>query len=105
MGKREEVWEEESKKDEENMAGVYRCSFQSHAVCVQVYILKDEGGRRTPFINNYSPDLFARTARVNTSMMLPEGQPLSLLIPPSSLSLFCYDRVVIGRGRDYTLYI
>ena len=58
-------------------------------VCVQVYILKkEEGGRHTPFVNNYSPQLYTRTASVNTSMMLPEGQSMfmshvhtSLLLP------------------------
>ena len=48
-------------------------------VCVQVYILKkDEGGRHTPFVNNYSPQLYTRTASVNTSMILPEGQSIFL---------------------------
>jgi elongation factor Tu len=34
---------------------------------------KDEGGRHTPVVNNYSPQLFTRTANVNTSVLLPEG--------------------------------
>ena len=34
---------------------------------------KEEGGRHTPFVNNYSPQLYTRTASVNASMMLPEG--------------------------------
>ena len=41
----------------------------------QVYILKkSEGGRHTPFVNNYRPQLFARTADVTVSMTLPEVQ-------------------------------
>ena len=55
----------------------------SCCVCVQVYILKkDEGGRHTPFVNNYSPQLYTRTASVNTSMILPEGEPLAPLTSP-----------------------
>ena len=85
---------------------VYICMFipVSCCVCAQVYILKkDEGGRHTPFVNNYSPQLYTRTASVNTSMILPEGQLLVSLTPPPplslSLSLSHYDRVVIGRER------
>ena len=51
-------------------------SLTVHAIHIrigQVYILKKaEGGRHTPFVNNYSPQLFARTADVNVSMMLPK---------------------------------
>ncbi|KAJ7925859.1 elongation factor Tu GTP binding domain-containing protein [Mycena leptocephala] len=40
----------------------------------QVYILtKDEGGRYTPFMANYRPQLFMRTADVTTALAFPEG--------------------------------
>ena len=58
-------------------------------LCVQVYILKkDEGGRHTPFVNNYSPQLFTRTASVNTSMVLPEGACLFNPFPTPPLNPF-----------------
>ena len=40
----------------------------------QVYVLKkDEGGRHTPFFNNYSPQFFFRTTDVTGVIKLPEG--------------------------------
>uniref|UniRef100_UPI003B3BC025 elongation factor Tu n=1 Tax=Nakamurella sp. TaxID=1869182 RepID=UPI003B3BC025 len=40
----------------------------------QVYILgKDEGGRHTPFFNNYRPQFFFRTTDVTGVVNLPEG--------------------------------
>ncbi len=40
----------------------------------EVYILtKDEGGRHTPFFNNYRPQFYFRTTDVTGSVELPEG--------------------------------
>ena len=40
----------------------------------QVYILgKDEGGRHTPFFNNYRPQFYLRTTDVTGVITLPEG--------------------------------
>jgi elongation factor Tu len=40
----------------------------------QVYILsKDEGGRHTPFFNNYRPQFYFRTTDVTGTVNLPEG--------------------------------
>jgi elongation factor Tu len=40
----------------------------------QVYILsKDEGGRHTPFFNNYRPQFYFRTTDVTGTVQLPEG--------------------------------
>jgi elongation factor Tu len=40
----------------------------------QVYVLsKDEGGRHTPFFNNYRPQFYFRTTDVTGSIKLPEG--------------------------------
>jgi elongation factor Tu len=40
----------------------------------QVYILsKDEGGRHTPFFNNYRPQFYFRTTDVTGNVELPEG--------------------------------
>lgn len=39
-----------------------------------IYVLsKDEGGRHTPFFNNYRPQFFFRTTDVTGSITLPEG--------------------------------
>ena len=40
----------------------------------QVYVLtKDEGGRHTPFFNNYRPQFYFRTTDVTGSIKLPDG--------------------------------
>src|SRR5205085_1870661 len=40
----------------------------------QIYVLsKDEGGRHSPFFNNYRPQFFFRTTDVTGSVQLPEG--------------------------------
>ena len=40
----------------------------------QVYVLKkEEGGRHTPFFNNYKPQFYFRTTDVTGSITLPEG--------------------------------
>jgi elongation factor Tu len=40
----------------------------------QVYVLsKDEGGRHTPFFNNYRPQFYFRTTDVTGVISLPEG--------------------------------
>ncbi len=40
----------------------------------EVYVLtKEEGGRHTPFFNNYRPQFYVRTTDVTGSVILPEG--------------------------------
>ena len=40
----------------------------------EIYILtKEEGGRHTPFFNNYRPQFYVRTTDVTGSVTLPEG--------------------------------
>ncbi|TVR31853.1 MAG: elongation factor Tu, partial [Nitriliruptor sp.] len=40
----------------------------------QVYVLsKEEGGRHTPFFNNYRPQFYFRTTDVTGSVTLPDG--------------------------------
>lgn len=55
------------------------CGFLLHYIITdqsafQVYILKkEEGGRHTPFVSNYQPVLYTRTADVSATMQLPAG--------------------------------
>ncbi|KAJ7487678.1 elongation factor Tu [Mycena galericulata] len=59
----------------------------------QVYILtKDEGGRYTPFMANYRPQLFMRTADVTTALSFPEGTPNAeekMVMPGDNVELVC----------------
>jgi elongation factor Tu len=43
----------------------------------EVYILnKEEGGRHTPFFNNYRPQFYFRTTDVTGAVVLPEGREM-----------------------------
>ena len=45
----------------------------------QVYVLtKDEGGRHTPFFNNYRPQFYFRTTDVTGVIHLPEGTEMCM---------------------------
>ena len=65
-------------KREDVVRGQVLCKPQSVKVHnkfeAQVYALtKDEGGRHTPFMSNYRPQFFIRTADVTGKITLPEG--------------------------------
>ena len=55
-------------------------SIQPHTKFVgQVYVLsKDEGGRHTPFFNNYRPQFYFRTTDVTGIITLPEGTDMCM---------------------------
>ncbi len=50
-----------------------------HQVQGQVYVLtKEEGGRHTPFFNNYRPQFYFRTTDVTGIITLPEGAEMCM---------------------------
>ena len=50
-----------------------------HKFTAQVYVLtKDEGGRHTPFFNNYRPQFYFRTTDVTGVCKLPEGTEMCM---------------------------
>ena len=52
----------------------------------EVYILKkEEGGRHTPFHNNYRPQFYARTTDVTGVITLPEG--VEMVMPGDNLTI------------------
>ena len=52
----------------------------------QVYVLKkDEGGRHTPFFNNYRPQFYFRTTDVTGTITLPEG--VEMCTPGDNVSM------------------
>lgn len=65
-------------KKEEVERGMVLCkpgSITPHTkFTAEIYVLsKDEGGRHTPFFNNYRPQFYVRTTDVTGSITLPEG--------------------------------
>ena len=52
----------------------------------EVYILtKEEGGRHTPFFNNYRPQFYVRTTDVTGSITLPEG--VEMVMPGDNVKI------------------
>jgi elongation factor Tu len=52
----------------------------------EVYILKkEEGGRHTPFHNNYRPQFYVRTTDVTGNIMLPDG--VEMVMPGDNLTI------------------
>ena len=52
----------------------------------EVYVLsKDEGGRHTPFFNNYRPQFYFRTTDVTGAIQLPEGT--EMVMPGDNVSM------------------
>src|SRR4029078_13684376 len=52
----------------------------------EVYVLsKDEGGRHTPFFNNYRPQFYFRTTDVTGNVELPTG--VEMVMPGDNVSV------------------
>jgi len=59
----------------------------------QLYVLtKDEGGRYTPFMSNYRPQLFLRTDDITTSLTFPPDTPDAedkMVMPGDNVEMIC----------------
>ena len=52
----------------------------------EVYVLsKEEGGRHTPFFNNYRPQFYLRTTDVTGIITLPEG--VEMVMPGDNITI------------------
>ncbi|KAL4064899.1 elongation factor Tu GTP binding domain-containing protein [Scleroderma yunnanense] len=75
----------------------------------QLYILtKDEGGRYTPFMAHYRPQLFLRTADITTSLTFPDGTPDAedkMVMPGDNVEMVCelHTDVAAEAGSRFTL--
>ena len=71
-------------------------------------LTKDEGGRMTPFMQNYRPQLFMRTTDVTVSLSWPEGvdSPHEKLVMPGDNVEMIGDLVhdiALEQGSRFTL--
>ncbi|AOS61429.1 elongation factor Tu [Actinoalloteichus hymeniacidonis] len=65
----------------------------------EVYILsKDEGGRHTPFFNNYRPQFYFRTTDVTGVVTLPEGTEMVLPGDNTSISVELIQPIAMDEG-------
>jgi elongation factor Tu len=70
----------------------------------QVYVLeKEKGGRHTPFVSNYSPQLYTRTADICAVLTLPEGVEMIMPGDNTELTLKLREDLPIEIGQRFTL--
>eukprot|EP01134_Creolimax_fragrantissima_P005138 CFRG5138T1 len=70
----------------------------------EIYVLtKDEGGRHTPFVNNYRPQMYFRTADTTCSVTLPEGTEMIMPGDNTSLTVELIKEAPIDLGMRFTL--
>ena len=70
----------------------------------QVYVLtKDEGGRHTPFFNNYRPQFYFRTTDVTGTITLPEGTEMCMPGDNVEMSVELITPIAIEEGLRFAI--
>ncbi len=70
----------------------------------QVYVLtKDEGGRHTPFFNNYRPQFFFRTTDVTGVISLPEGTEMCMPGDNVEMTIELIHPVAMEQGLTFAI--
>ena len=70
----------------------------------QVYILsKDEGGRHTPFFNNYRPQFYFRTTDVTGVVTLPDGTEMVMPGDNTEMSVQLIQPIAMEEGLRFAI--
>ena len=70
----------------------------------QVYVLtKDEGGRHTPFFNNYRPQFYFRTTDVTGVITLPEGTEMCMPGDNVEMTIELIHPVAMEQGLTFAI--
>ena len=70
----------------------------------QVYVLtKDEGGRHTPFFNNYRPQFYFRTTDVTGVISLPEGTEMCMPGDNVDMDVELITPIAIEKGLRFAI--
>ena len=70
----------------------------------QVYVLsKDEGGRHTPFFNNYRPQFYFRTTDVTGVINLPEGTEMCMPGDNVDMNVELITPIAIEKGLRFAI--
>ncbi len=70
----------------------------------QVYVLtKDEGGRHTPFFNNYRPQFYFRTTDVTGVCNLPEGTEMCMPGDNIEMTIELIHPIAMGQGLTFAI--
>lgn len=70
----------------------------------EVYVLsKDEGGRHTPFFNNYRPQFYFRTTDVTGSIELPQGTEMIMPGDNTKMTVKLIAPVAVELGTKFSI--
>jgi elongation factor Tu len=70
----------------------------------EVYVLsKDEGGRHTPFFNNYRPQFYFRTTDVTGAIKLPEGQEMVMPGDNTNMEIELIQPIAMDQGLRFAI--
>ncbi len=70
----------------------------------QVYVLKkEEGGRHTPFFNNYRPQFFFRTTDVTGAVTLPEGTEMCMPGDNVEMAIELIAPIAVEEGLKFSI--
>ena len=70
----------------------------------QVYVLtKDEGGRHTPFFNNYRPQFYFRTTDVTGVITLPEGTEMCMPGDNIEMTIELIHPIAMEQGLSFAI--
>jgi elongation factor Tu len=70
----------------------------------QVYVLsKDEGGRHTPFFNNYRPQFYFRTTDVTGSVKLPDGTEMVMPGDNTQMEVELIQPIAMDEGLRFAI--
>lgn len=70
----------------------------------EVYVLtKEEGGRHTPFFNNYRPQFYFRTTDVTGTIVLPEGTEMVMPGDNVTIDVELIHPVAIENGTTFSI--
>ena len=70
----------------------------------QVYVLtKDEGGRHTPFFNNYRPQFYFRTTDITGVITLPEGTEMCMPCDNVEMTIELIHPIAMEQGLTFAI--
>jgi elongation factor Tu len=70
----------------------------------QVYVLsREEGGRHTPFFNNYRPQFYFRTTDVTGEVSLPEGTEMAMPGDNTEMTVRLISPIAMAEGLRFAI--
>ena len=81
--------------------GAVKC--HNHFTAQDYVLTKDEGGRHTPFLNNYRPQFYFRTTEVTGVCQLPEGTEMCMPGDNVEMTIVLIHPVAMEQGLRFAI--